>query len=75
MDIEYLSTKEAQDLAQKAGLGPVCLETIRTWTVKFKLGTKIGGRYRITKAHFERFLKDGNKWEDERAATAKPKTW
>ncbi len=75
MELEYLSTREAQDLAQQAGLGPVTQSTIRGWAVKYGFGKKVGGRYRITKLYFNRFLKDGNRWDQERAATTPTKTW
>ena len=56
---EYITPNDAMQLHEQAGFGKVGKFTIIDWCKKYKLGIKIGGRWKVNKKRFERFLKEG----------------
>ncbi len=56
--IDTITTEEAIIEAEKKGVD-VTRPTIITWVDKYKLGSKLGGRWYIDKKKFIDFLKEG----------------
>ena len=61
--IENINTTEARAIIADKGFGPVSLPTVIQWCCKYKLGTKIGGRWFIDRDKLINFLqKATNRW-------------
>lgn len=58
-DKNYITPSEAIVIHKRAGFGPVGKFTIVDWCKKHGIGLKIGGRWRVDKEKFERFLREG----------------
>ena len=64
----YITVDEAMELHKKAGFGIVVTSTMRTWLKKYGFGLKIGGRWKVDKKKFERFLAKGTYCDDSEEA-------
>ena len=63
-----ITPKEAQQIFQQMGFGPVSLVSIRTWIEKYSLGRRIGGRWHVDYELFMEFLNKGaHKWSRDNA--------
>lgn len=60
----YITPAEAARLHEQAGYGSVGKFTVIQWIKQFRLGLKIGGRWKMDKAKFEKFLKEGTYREE-----------
>ena len=60
----YITPDEARQLYRKAGYGKVSKVTIIDWCKKYSLGIKVGGRWKVDKEKFERFLREGTYSEE-----------
>lgn len=54
--MKTISTEEAINTFTENELGTVTKPTIITWIRKFKLGKKIGGRWRISEEKYLKFI-------------------
>jgi hypothetical protein len=54
------------DLARKAGVTPW---TARIWCIRYHLGSKIGGRFRVDPAAADKFLGEWGQADEAGAAT------
>jgi len=57
MPTKYITIKEAQALAENEGLGTISTVTIRKWILRYGLGRKVGGRFVVDPAAFDKFVK------------------
>ena len=57
--IEYIDVNAAMKLVFQAGYGNVSRVTLHKWLRDYALGKKIGGRWKVDKARFKRFLEKG----------------
>lgn len=57
MPTKYITIKEAQALAENEGLGIISTVTIRKWILRYNLGRKVGGRFVVDPAAFDKFVK------------------
>ncbi len=55
----YITPAEAMKLHKKAGFGPIGKFTIVDWCKRHGIGLKIGGRWKVDRAKFEKLLKEG----------------
>lgn len=64
-----LTPTEAKAMFEQMGFGTISIVSIRTWTEKYELGRRIGGRWHIDYELFMDFLKRGaRKWSKDNAA-------
>ena len=56
-NITWRSTKEALKLVADIAPAPVSLVTLITWCRKYRIGTKIGGRWWVDHDKLMKFLK------------------
>ena len=56
-DLEIISTNDAMELIFQAGFGRPTRMTVITWIHRYRLGFKLGGRWKVNKTNLERFLK------------------
>ena len=60
---KYVDTTKARKMIADQGYGTISLPTVITWCRKYKLGTKVGGRWFIDKEKLNTFLRKGtNRW-------------
>lgn len=58
-----IGTTQARAIVAEQGFGPVSLPTIINWCRKYKLGTKVGGRWFVDEIKLNNFLQRGtNRW-------------
>ena len=60
-NISWLSTKEALELVADIAPARVSLVTMITWCRKYRIGTKVGGRWWVDHDKLMKFLKVKNK--------------
>lgn len=72
-NINYITPKEAVDLADKAGIG-ANMATVYTWSRKYGLGKKVGGRWFIDGNLFDKFLRGEINEENETCPNTVPAT-
>ena len=60
----YITPQDAIVLYRKSGFGNIGKVSVVAWVKKYELGLKIGGRWKIDKVKFEKFLREGT---DEKA--------
>jgi len=53
---EFISSSEAIKLYQDNGLGKISWFAIRDWTIRYSLGKKLAGRWKINKQKFLNFI-------------------
>ena len=56
-NISWLSTKEALELIADIAPARVSLVTLITWCRKYRIGTKVGGRWWVDHDKLMKFLK------------------
>ena len=56
-NISWLSTKEALELVADIAPAKVSLVTLITWCRKYRIGTKVGGRWWVDRDKLMNFLK------------------
>lgn len=56
---EYITPLEAVRIHRRSGFGNIGKFTVITWIKKYGFGLKIGGRWKVDKKKFERFLREG----------------
>ena len=59
-NVVWHSTKEALELVANIAPAPVSLVTMITWCRKYRIGTKIGGRWWVDHDKLMKFLKVKN---------------
>jgi len=59
-NISWLSTKEALELVADIAPARVSLVTMITWCRKYRIGTKVGGRWWVDHDKLMKFLKVKN---------------
>lgn len=57
---EYIDTNAALDIIKNGGISPVSLPTLINWIRNYKIGKKIGGRWRVNKQKLIEMLQKGN---------------
>jgi hypothetical protein len=59
-NLEYVDTNEALDIIKNEGTSPVSLPTLINWIRNYKIGKKVGGRWRVNKQKLIEMLREGN---------------
>lgn len=59
----FIGTTKALEIAAESGVD-VSRQTVITWTEKYNLGYKLGGRHLIFQKRFRLFI-EGKKWKSE----------
>jgi len=54
---KYIDTAEALEICKKAGVG-ISRPTMISWAIKYGLGKKIGGRWKIDPEKLNKFLQE-----------------
>jgi len=58
-DRRYIDVTKAIGITFSFGLGKPSRPTIASWLVKYDLGVKVGGQWRIDEQRFKEFLRSG----------------
>ena len=58
-EIKYIDTKESLKIIEGMG-SPVSLPTLINWIQNYKIGKKVGGRWKVDKQKLIKMLDKGN---------------